>query len=196
MKAEPMGPQGLPGSPGLVDFTSLSGSAEDLAAVRAVLDHAQGYARAVHGGAFGPEEAESVVRDLPPGAPGDAKRVFLIRSGESTVGVIECIVGYPTAGTLMLGMLVIDERRQGLGHGRQAVRWVEQHAREHEGCTRVRLGVVASNASALGFWDAMGYERTGEIRPWAEGTVKSEVIVFEKAIGEVPEGRTKRGGSG
>jgi GNAT superfamily N-acetyltransferase len=184
MKGGPIEQKGQSWSPGHEVFMRVSDSAEDLAAVRVVLDHAQGYARAVHGAAFGPEEAESVVRDLPPGASADAKRVYLISSDESVIGVLEGIIGHPVAGTAMLGLLVLDERRQGLGHGRRSVGWFERHVREHEGCRRVRLGVVASNASALGFWAAMGYERTGEVRPWAEGTVKSEVIVFEKAIGD------------
>ena len=165
-------------------FTRLSDSPEDLAAVRAVLDHAPGYAVAVQGGAFGPEEAESVVRDLPPGASADDKRVFLVRSDGSAIGVVECIIGYPATGIAMLGLLVLDERWQGRGYGRQSVRWLEGHVREHERCTRVRLGVVASNADALAFWEAMGYQRTGEARPWTQGTVKSEVIAFEKAIDE------------
>lgn len=112
----------------------------------------------------------------------DAKRVYLIEAERTGVGVIECVVGYPVAATLMLGLLVLDERWQGRGLGRRAVRWLEHYVGERQGCTRVRLGVIASDAGALGFWEAMGYQRTGAVQQWAQGSVRSEVIVFEKDL--------------
>jgi len=50
-------------------------------------------------------------------------------------------------------------------------------------CDRIRIGVVLAKAQALVFWEAVGYSATGELRPYEEGTVRSEVVVMEKRIG-------------
>jgi len=165
-----------------LSYERLVGTPEDLATVRSLLDRAPRYAVAVHGGPFGPGEAESVFRDLPPRASSDAKRVYVVRSDGVDVGILECLVGYPGPETLMVGLLLFDERWQGLGYGRRSIEWLERRALEHEGVTRIRLGVVARNTGALGFWASMGYVETGEVKPWSEGTVESEVVVFEKAL--------------
>ena len=163
-------------------FTRLLGAQSDLETVSSVLRHAHDYAEAVHGEPFGPEEAVSVFNEAPLGVPADTKRVYVVRFAGFDAGVIEFVIGHPTPSTLMLGLLVLDERFRGIGLGKKSADWVELHALAHEGCVRVRLGVVRSNVGALAFWKAMGYIETGEVKPWHDGAVTSEVVAFEKRL--------------
>ena len=42
----------------------------------------------------------------------------------------------------------------------------------------MRIGIVETNVPAFGFWHAMGYRETGELRP-LDG-VRAPVVILEK----------------
>jgi ribosomal protein S18 acetylase RimI-like enzyme len=60
------------------------------------------------------------------------------------------------------GMLAVDPGRQGQGLGRVLVRAVEEHCAK-AGCTDLDLDVVDLRSELPGFYNALGFTRTGSI---------------------------------
>jgi diamine N-acetyltransferase len=58
---------------------------------------------------------------------------------------------------------MIDERYQHRGYGRAALRLVVAHARTRPGQTRLRTSCVPGPHSPIGFYEAYGFRRTGEV---------------------------------
>lgn len=59
--------------------------------------------------------------------------------------------------------LMIDERHQGKGYGRAAVRRVIERMREIDDCREIYLSFVPENTGAAKLYESVGFERTGEI---------------------------------
>jgi diamine N-acetyltransferase len=59
--------------------------------------------------------------------------------------------------------LMIDERHQGKGYGRAAVRAVIEKMRENADCREIYLSFVPENTGAEALYQSIGFERTGEI---------------------------------
>jgi len=66
------------------------------------------------------------------------------------------------ANQLYVWRLLVDARFQGLGHGRQAMRWIADEARRG-GYTEVGLSHVDAPGAAGGFYEKLGYVYTGEV---------------------------------
>ncbi len=110
---------------------------------------------------------EHVHADISEGPPGfDPERNVFIglydTSSDELVGCANVLVGWPEAGHGCFGLLLVSERQQRRGLGREASLLVERFAREQHGVRRMTLGVELVNAPALQFWQAMGYRSTGE----------------------------------
>jgi len=80
----------------------------------------------------------------------------------------EAVIGFAVAGpaegkpaTFVLGRLYVTPERWGEEIGRRLLRRVEARASDRGG-ERMRLGVMAENDRAVGFYEAAGYERVGE----------------------------------
>lgn len=92
----------------------------------------------------------------------DDEMVFL-------VAVEETVLGFAVAGptddptTYVLGRIYVDPDRWGEGIGQRLLTAVQRRARERGG-ERIRLGVMAENERAVRFYEAAGYERTGQRR--------------------------------
>jgi diamine N-acetyltransferase len=61
-----------------------------------------------------------------------------------------------------LWRFMIDERHQGHGHGRAALRLVIDHVRTRPGQTKLRTSCVPGPHSPIGFYERCGFVRTGE----------------------------------
>jgi len=149
--------------------------------VQRVLEAARAYGLAVQGSPFPPENAAALFASLPPGVDRSAKSVFGVFLDDEMIGCVDVVRGYPSATCSMIGLLLIAEEHQGRGFGSSSLRLLEDIAHGWS-CDTLRIGVVASNDTALGFWRAAGFLETGETRPWTEGSVTSEVIMMEKLI--------------
>jgi diamine N-acetyltransferase len=62
-----------------------------------------------------------------------------------------------------LWRFMIDERQQGRGHGRAALRLVIEHVRTRPGQTLLRASCVPGPHSPIGFYERCGFRRTGEV---------------------------------
>lgn len=165
-----------------LELKPLTGDAEAMAELQRVLESRPDYYQRVEGAPPGPAEAQSVYSALPEGFSYDGKHVFGVYRGGVMVGCIDLLVGYPDSCTAMLGLLLIASPVDGQGVGPAALRLLDDWIRENTVCTRVRIGVVRTNEGVLGFWRRMGFVETGEIKPYAHGSLKSEIVVMGRLL--------------
>ena len=165
-----------------VRLVLLHGEPAEMTALQEVLESAPGFFELVDGGPPGPAEALSTYTVLPEGVTYEDKSVYGVYLGDLMVGCVDLIRGYPDAHSAMLGLFLIGEPWQGRGIGSAAYRETEGVVRGWADAERVRIGVVRANVPAFGFWHAMGFTETGDVRPYESGPVTSEVVVMEKPL--------------
>jgi len=156
-------------------------TAQNLRDVDSVLDDLEAYSLRVDGVPRRADAARAFVSTLPPGCEPQRKHVFLARSRARAVGLLDLIDGYPSAGTVFIGLLAIRQGAQGAGFGRALYREAERFAREDLEARVLRLAVVKTNPVA-DFWTKMGFHATGEIKPFRGERVTSQVLLMEKDL--------------
>ncbi len=165
-----------------VTIRLLNGEPSEMRELQRVLEEAPTYAQRVTGLPVGSADAQSLYIDLPPGKTDEDKFVFGIFLGDEMVGCIDLVRAYPNPTTAHIGLLLISEKYHGQGIGRQAYDLAEQFIREWGTCDTIRLGVVRTNEEVISFWKKLGFEPTGEVKPFHYASVVSETIVFQKPL--------------
>ena len=165
---------------------ALTGKQEEMADLQRVLQGAPRYSTLLTGGPPGPSESQSVFTILPEGKSYDDKFVLGIDVGGRMVGCIDVIRGHPDACTAHVGLLLIAEEFEGRGIGRAAYQQLEALVLSWNTCSRMRLGVVQSNSRALHFWSKLGFVRSGETKPYSSGSIRSQIVIFIKALPIAP----------
>jgi RimJ/RimL family protein N-acetyltransferase len=160
----------------------LTGAPDEVAALQGVLDAAPRYARLITGALPAASEAADTFSVLPPGKTHDDKSVFGVYLAEQMIGCVDLIRGYPDPSTTFLGLLVIAEPFQQRGLGSGAFHQLEQLVRGWNACDRIRLAVVRVNEQGIAFWKSVGFTPTGETKPYSDGCVVSELVLFEKSL--------------
>jgi GNAT superfamily N-acetyltransferase len=140
-----------------------------LAALEQLVRDDGGYSQRVHGRPPTAGDAADILHGRPPMLPSQHKHVLGLFDGTQLIGVADVLRGYPTSGYAYIGLLQVVASRHGRGVGRtlhaqvldQICGWLE--------VTTVRLAIAEPNsAQAAPFWRRLGYEPTGEIRPWGD----------------------------
>jgi len=95
----------------------------------------------------------------------DQSRLFLVAEESEATGDESGVVGFALAlpaddepGVFALGRIYVDPDHWGEGVGTRLLDRVESHARARGG-SRLRLGVMAENDRAVGFYESRGFER-------------------------------------
>ena len=158
----------------------LTGQSAEMAAMQCVLEAAPAYFQTVTGAPPGGAEAQSTFTALPEGKTYDDKFVWGFYSGEAMIGCADVIRGYPVRDKAVIGLLLLAEDWQRRGLGRAFAALVEQRIAAWPEVSRLRIGVVSSNAGALAFWRKQGYRETGEVK--ANPEFVADVIVLEKPL--------------
>jgi GNAT superfamily N-acetyltransferase len=85
--------------------------------------------------------------------------VLLARSDGRLAGIVVTLARHPDPNDPdpWIGLLMVDARVQGRGHGRRLAGLVEERFR-NAGFTAVRLAVLDNNPRGHAFWTALGYE--------------------------------------
>ncbi|MFF7378616.1 GNAT family N-acetyltransferase [Streptomyces massasporeus] len=85
--------------------------------------------------------------------------ILLARSPGRLTGIAVTLAHHPDPAdpAPWIGLLMVDARLHGRGHGRRLAALVEDRFRA-AGRTAARLAVLANNPKALAFWTALGYE--------------------------------------
>ena len=153
----------------------------DEAEVDRLLDRLTRYSMLVDGVPKMRDGARHLLTATPPGKKAEDKHVFKVVYGADTVGIIDIIKDYPQNGVAFIGLLAIaeDSHRQGLG--RQTYQGLEALAQQQMKASIIRLAIVDANP-VEGFWERMGFERTGEVRPYTGEAVVGNAVLMEKAL--------------
>lgn len=83
-------------------------------------------------------------------------------AGVELVGLVDFRLEWPEAHMVYLGMIMVAERYQRQGIGRQSWRLLLQWLDTIESVQRVRLGVEQFNPGALLFFQQLGFTLTGD----------------------------------
>lgn len=150
----------------------------DAARLQRVLERAPAYAERSRGRVPEPGDAEAELADLPPEMSSDAKYTFALVDDGEDVGCLDLLRGYPDATTVYVGLLLVDEARHGRGLGRSAFECLLTQCTAWPEVATLRLAVLETNPGAMGFWRAMGFEATGETRPYAH----TRAQLFERSL--------------
>ena len=124
--------------------------------------------------------AEKLFETIPQKKAPEDKLVLIVREGETDIGVVDLIHGYPDTETALLGLLAIIETKQRMGLGRETYQAVEKWIQE-VGLKKIRLAVVGTNP-VLAFWEKMGFQLTGEKKDYRNKKVHSESLLMEKVV--------------
>jgi GNAT superfamily N-acetyltransferase len=163
----------------------LEGAPAEMRELQRVLEEAPVYAHRITGVPPGRADAQSLYTVLPDGKSYADKFVFAIDRENEMVGCADLIRGYPDPATAMLGLLLVSERYRREAIGSRAYALLEQYIKDWR-CRRVRIGVVRSNAEVIPFWTRLGFEPTGEVKPYRYGSVASETVVLQKSLPGTP----------
>lgn len=112
-----------------------------------------------------PPTLESCREDLaalPPGREPRHKLFLGLFQGEVLAAVLDLVEGYPGEGTLYIGLLELEAQFHRQGLGTRLVRALKTAAQK-AGFSSLRLGCYERNAPGLAFWNAMGFEKEGEV---------------------------------
>ena len=149
--------------------------------VNAVLQAATDYNLLVEGAPPTAVHADEFFTSCPSGYT--LEDLFLLGFFESAelIGVGVMLRRWNAPNKAMIGLLVFAPQWRGGGRGRVAGGQIEALARTWPGIDRLRVGVIAANLRALGFWRKIGFIDTGEIKP-KYGTFVDDIIILEKPI--------------
>ncbi len=162
----------------MLDLRPLKASPEQFLAVQRVLEDAPDYSLRISGRPPGPRAVDAMVTALPPGMTYEDKFVYGIYLEGQMIGCVDLICGFPQARTAMLGLLLFAESFQGRGFGMQAYQKIEAIVRSWPGVDTIRIGILATNANVLPFWQKIGFVDTHE-RSFQGGY---EVLIYEKKL--------------
>jgi GNAT superfamily N-acetyltransferase len=167
-----------------VSIRLLQGEREEMAALQRVFEGSPSYFGRVTGAPAVRADAQSTYSALPEGKGYEDKFVFGIFSGQTMVGCIDLLRGFPEERTAHIGLLLIDEEHQRQGIGEDALRQLESFVRAWGSCSLLRAGVVGTNSDVLPFWIGQGFRRTGESKPYSYNHVESSVEILVKDLGD------------
>jgi ribosomal protein S18 acetylase RimI-like enzyme len=150
--------------------------------VDALFDRLVNYSLAVDGVVRRPQAGADFATSLPPGKTSANKHVFIVRNGDEPVGLLDIIENYPAERVAFIGLLAIAEDRHGVGLGKAAFLMAERFALEELHARTLRLAVISSNP-VVGFWEKMGFSKTGDVRPYEGEAQSATVVLMEKSLG-------------
>ena len=154
----------------------------DEGVLQALLESDPGYSERVTGYPPGPSDALSLLMMRPESVPESHKVVLGLFERDELVAVVDLLRGYPTPEYVFVGLLLVAGTRQGQGVGAAAMAAAERYAGKWPEVRRFRLAVVDTNAPVLGFWLRLGFEATGETRPYRYDHLESTTRLYERDL--------------
>lgn len=166
----------------------MSASTSDVARLQALLEQAPRYSQIAAGGPVPADAAAQMLSALPPDKEAHDKFVLGAIENSSLIGCADLIRGYPSPSIAFIGLLLVGEPWEKLGYGSVFLSELCKLVADWNCCHRLRLGVLATNGRALEFWARLGFIATGEVKPYVAGRVRTEVLLFERALFWAPPG--------
>jgi ribosomal protein S18 acetylase RimI-like enzyme len=158
----------------------------DVDALQELIESDPAYTERITGYPPGSSDAQSLMLMRPEDLPEESKVVLGAFAADRLVAVVDLLRGFPNDHTAFIGLLEVHAKHQGLGYGKTTYNLVERYV----GTTwpeigTLRLAVVDTNAQvATGFWQRLGFEPTGEVRPYRYDKLESTARLYEKPLPE------------
>ena len=155
---------------------------QDAAALQALLEACADFNLLIEGEPPGPDAAQVLFSETPPGRSADDKYVIGLYDGaRSLFGVVDVVRDYPAGGEWFIGLLLIHPAQRGQGTGAEIVRALEAWA-IRSGARCLELGVVEANTPGGRFWEQVGFVqvRTSEMRQF--GQKEHRVIYMQRDL--------------
>ncbi len=155
---------------------------ENMPELQALLVRCVDYYLLVEGRVPGPDAAQALQTEGPPGW--DLKNKFMIGiwdQDQGLVGILEGMRDYPEESIFWIGLLLIDPDMRGQGLGRRIYTGFEEWSRS-QGAGRIRLGVIEENARALQIWQRQGFEEISRSEPVHLGNKTQVILRMQKRI--------------
>jgi GNAT superfamily N-acetyltransferase len=134
----------------------------------------------IEGNAPSPQAVEDFFASYPPGLSLACKHNLGLYLGDELVGIADLAHGWNAPHKLHIGLLMIEPSARRHGLGRLAMAHIERLALSLN-ATALRIAVIANNAQAFEFWEAMGFVRNGEVKKNVAVFV-DDVIILEKPL--------------
>lgn len=161
---------------------------DDVDALQGLLETVPDYAERITGYPPGPSDGLSALLSVPEGFDPAGKHGLGLWEDGRLVAFADVLVGYPSPAVAYIGLLIVRGGLHGRGVGRAMHDAVVSFLRSADGTPvvgRLRLGIVATNADvAEPFWRALGYEPTGETKPYRYDHLESTVALWERPLWE------------
>lgn len=164
-----------------LELKILKGNKEEIAEVQRVLEEAPNYCLNVSGKPASPDDGKELFAAIPPGRSFDDKFIFGIYLDNEIIGCIALLRGFPDESTVMLGLLLLSEKYQKKGLGKQAHKKLEEIIKDWGDFEKIRIGVLVSNQEILTFWQKMGYKEVSR-KPYKHGDIETKLITLDKPI--------------
>lgn len=170
----------MPNAP--LSLRRLSNKEKDIEAVLETFENSPSYFLRVNGSLATRADAESAIEALPKGKKHEDKYLWGVYLKNEVIGFADLVRGYPNSKTAMLGLLILSEKHQHKGYGKETFRLLIDIIRGWKVCKIIRIGIIQTNKEVSAFWKQLGFQPTGEIKPYRSGTISSETHVYELNI--------------
>ncbi|WP_239256289.1 GNAT family N-acetyltransferase [Listeria ilorinensis] len=153
----------------------------DVALVETVADASSDYFLIEQGRPATEADALAIIQDLPPGKSKFDKFVMAILDEEDApIGVIDVVADYPRKGEWIIGLLLLvpDARKAGMG---KVLHQVIREWAIDGGADTLRIGILAENEAAVGFWEHLGYRKI-DSKQQTFGEKEHQVDVYQLGI--------------
>lgn len=155
---------------------------QDAPALQALCEACADYHALVYGAPAGPDEAQSLLAELPPGRTPEDKFLWgLFTPRPRLCGAVDLIRDVRRPGEWYLGLLLLEPQARGLGHGEAVLRAVEAFARAH-GADALRLACAEQNLGGRRFWERQGFREDRWFPPRQLGARETVLIEYVRPL--------------
>lgn len=144
-------------------------------------EQCQEYMVLVTGVGPAPDEAQRLLRALPPGISIEQKIVLGLRAeDDELLGAADVIQNFPRDGTWYIGEFILSPKVRRSGLGRALFRAVEERAMA-AGASHIDLAAHEGNVDALAFWARMGFGEIG-LKQYRVKDVESTFVLMHLVL--------------
>ncbi|HSI52100.1 MAG TPA: GNAT family N-acetyltransferase [Ideonella sp.] len=165
----------------MITLRQLTGTPEEIKALQLIFEDSPRFSILSTGSLAANDAAAKVFTMCPKGKTYEDKLVFGVYEHERLVGCVDLIRAYPGAESAFIGLLLLSESNEGRGLGSLAFREVEKWVAPW-GYRQMKLGIIETNERARRFWSKLGFEPTGEAKPFHGAAVETRILVFAKSL--------------
>jgi len=139
------------------------------------------YFLSVTGSSARANESEAIFAECPANANCGDIIIFGLYVDDGLKAILGLLQNYPSSNIMFLGLLLVDEKSRKMGLGRKLFEYAEKHICELNTFNKIRLGVF-ENSNVVPFWEKLGFQLTGEMKPIRDEHINGNALIMEKVL--------------